>query len=241
MGSGYCHCNGRGVDHIGLCRAPNQSDSNATVWNLNISGSSALRNGLQTFISANFCKADTFITYAATNTAGTGANNPDFRAYSCVSNGAAGNPVPNGTVLTIYYRSEWDSVAGVAPIVFPATTIGRLNLDPAACVYAADPRAANTQNANPHVTPSIDNFSKIAAPVLPVSIDDAAKNVPTNLGTATGQYGWYFEGRCQQVDQHCGRQQSGPDCQRDHRHDAGRKHDGPLCAAAGYPRSHLGQ
>ncbi len=98
-----------------------------------ISGSSAAKNGLKTFIGANICGGAANLT---TFSSAAPVSNPDFNAFACT---ATAGPT-NGSLTVVYYRAEGGSVVGVLPI-FNNAAINQLDLSAAntTCVLGVAP------------------------------------------------------------------------------------------------------
>jgi len=85
-----------------------------------ISGSSAAKAGIQTFVGASICGGAANMT---TFTSAAPVSNPDFNAFACT---ATAGPT-SGSMTIVYYRAESGSVAGVLPI-FNNVAINQLDL-----------------------------------------------------------------------------------------------------------------
>jgi hypothetical protein len=102
------------------------------TFSLIVAGSSAAQSSIATAVENDLCGGVANTTVIQSN-ATTNANK-NFFAYSCTT-ATAVTGIPQGTLITVYYRSEGGSVMGAMPIA-TGTNILHLNLGDSSCAVS---------------------------------------------------------------------------------------------------------
>lgn len=178
-----------------------------------LAGSSAAVSGFGSAVGADICLPGTLTSFV-TNPAkqpnlgtATASKTPDFRAFSCFSNGVGG--LTTNTVVTIYYRAEGGSVVGVfAP--YNNLAVNELNLSVADCEIDAagstqfDCATSNNPNGvagqtlanevvgnSPTNGPADSYTGAVSTQTIMLGISDVE---PSALGNSNGPSGKSFPG-----------------------------------------------
>ncbi len=169
---------------------PTLAQAASSTATLVISGSSAAQSSIGNAIGVDLCGGPSNLL-----TIQSSGGNKNFFAYSCALATSAVTGISQGTIVTVYYRSEGGSVTGALPIA-TGKQIKRLNLSDSSCTASGNSGTC-TVNGTTATNGPDDSWSGAVVndtvqlgvtdvePAQLTGLDYPSNYSPTVFGTAT--------------------------------------------------------